>query len=194
MTTLTMQEITQFWIRVYFGTTNPQDLRLATIDRAYRDFNRTMHGIRNVQNEQSYKNLRNFINKIVSQVINEKFNQTEFDNWHKLQCSRLKEEFYSELKYNITYGQAQKWINMTLKYLFAIGRDIIPNIDRNYSFFHIPLDNIIQDKLVGMNIPRIPTSWSRIDNYDVYMEYQLLVRRTFSGQIPMDVEFRLFNE
>lgn len=49
MTTLTQQDIINFWVRVYLGTTNVQELRLSAVDRAYRDVNRTMHGIGRIQ-------------------------------------------------------------------------------------------------------------------------------------------------
>jgi hypothetical protein len=91
-------------------------------------------------------------------------------------------------------GQAQKWINMTLKYLFALGENRIKGISKNYIYFHFPLDNIIQDKLVKLGIPKFKVSWSRIDNYVEYLNYQCLVRTKFAGQILMDVEFRLYNE
>lgn len=194
MTTLTQQDIINFWIRVYLGTTNVQDLRLSAVDRAYRDVNRTMHGIGEIQTPENYIILRNFVNNIASETFIRTFNQATFDNWHLIKCNELKTQFNRVLNYTISYGQAQKWINMTLKYMFAIGANIIEGIDRNYAFFHIPLDNIIQDKLLRHNINRIATRWSRIDNYQTYLQYQIQVRNTFDGQIPLDVEFRLFNE
>jgi hypothetical protein len=194
MTTLTQQEIINFWLRVYLGTSDVQKLQLSAVDRAYRDFNRTMHGLGIVQTNESYNTLRHFVSNIVSETLNVTFDQLTFDSWHLKKCDELKAEFIRVLNYGITYGQAQKWINMTLKYMFAIGPNIINGIDRNYSLFHIPLDNIIQDKLLVHNIDRIPTRWSRIDNYQIYFQYQIRVRSLFPGQIPLDVEFRLFNE
>jgi hypothetical protein len=194
MTTLTQQEIINFWLRVYLGTSDVQRLQLSAVDRAYRDFNRTMHGLGIVQTNESYNTLRHFVSNIVSETLDVTFDQLSFDNWHLKKCDELKAEFIRVLNYGITYGQAQKWINMTLKYMFAIGPNIINGIDRNYSLFHIPLDNIIQDKLLSHNIVRIPTRWSRIDNYQIYFQYQIRVRNSFPGQIPLDVEFRLFNE
>lgn len=194
MTTLTQQDIINFWVRVYLGTTNVQELRLSAVDRAYRDVNRTMHGIGRIQTQDNYNKLRNFVNNIASETFNTTFDQNTFDSWHLKKCDELKTEFNRVLNYNISYGQAQKWINMTLKYMFAIGPNIIDGIDRNYDCFHIPLDNIIQKKLSKHGIERINIRWSRIDDYQTYFQYQILVRQTFIGQIPLDVEFRLFNE
>jgi hypothetical protein len=194
MTTLTQQDIINFWVRVYLGTTNVHNLRLSAVDRAYRDVNRTMHGIRNIQTNETKIILNNIVNNIAGETLTETFDQATYDNWHKKKCDELKAEFLRVLNYRISYGQAQKWINMTLKYMFAIGANVIQGIDRNYDYYHIPLDNIIQDKLLRHNIDRIPTRWSRIDDYQTYLQYQKQVRETFAGQIPLDVEFRLFNE
>ncbi len=194
MTTLTPQDITNFWVRLYFGTTKLHELRLSAVDRAYRDFNRTMHGMRAKRTNEGYINLRNFVNEIAGETFTSTFNQHSFDKWHLEKCNELKSEFDKILNYQISYGQAQKWINMTLKYMYAIGPNIIEGVDRNYNYFHIPIDNIIQNKLKQHNINRISTSWSRISDYQTYLEYQIQVRNTFSGQIPLDVEFKLFNE
>jgi len=191
--TLTQQDILNFWIRVYLGTTNTVELKQAAIDRAYRDFNRTMHGIRDIQTPQFYQSLKNLLNEITDEAVSITFNQVEFDKWHKQKCDILKSEFITLLAYEISYGQAQKWINMSLKYMSALGNNVINGIDNNYKYFHIPIDNIIQEKLELHNIPSISKKWSRIDNYDIYLNYQYKVRRTFMNQIPLDVEFRLFN-
>lgn len=154
-----------------------------------------MHGVE-YQDKKTrlhcYGKLRKHMNEIICQILTQDFNQDSFDIWHKESCDKLTTEFNKIINYELFYGQAQKWINMTLKYLFAIGDEKINGIDRNYKYFHIPLDNIIQDKLVEHKIDRIPIKWSRIDNYRTYMDYQNKVRCTFIGQIPMDVEFRLF--
>jgi hypothetical protein len=191
---LTIEERTNFWLRVYLGTTYAQELKLAAVDRAYRDFNRTMHGFRDKRTPETYNTLRNLMLVIAEETFITTFDQASFDVWHKSKCDLLIYEFYNVIEFRISYGQAQKWINMTLKYMFAIGNEIINGIDKNYKFFHIPLDNIIQDKLEFNDISRIKGKWSRIENYEIYFQYQKQVRETFNSQIPLEVEFRLFNE
>ena len=196
MTTLTQFEIQKFWIRVYLGTTNDKELIGAAIDRAYRDFNRTMHGIGNKQTDETKKFLSDFMLTVVDSLTSKQFeSQIEFDDWHKLKCDELKEKFIQYPAFKISFGQAQKWINMTLKYLFALGDNIVNGISTNYIYYHIPVDNIIQKKLLEKyDIPKFSERWSRIDNYERYLNYQIKVRQTIQNQIPMDVEFRLFNE
>jgi hypothetical protein len=193
MTTLSKEDKTKFWLRVYFGSGIENDIILATIDRAYRDFNRTMHGIAKKNTDETYNRLRYLMKEIVSDILINIFNQDSFDIWHQESCEKLIKGFDEITNYRLFYGQAQKWINMSLKYMFAIGDKKINGINKNYKFFHIPIDNIIQEKLILYKIDKIPIKWSRINDYSTYMEYQNKIRNVFFGQIPMDVEFRLFN-
>lgn len=100
----------------------------------------------------------------------------------------------TELNYELSIGQAQKWINMTHKYLFALGESRVNGISKNYEFFHIPINNIIQEKLEKEGIEKLKERWSRIKQYSNYLDYQKKVREHFAGQIPLDVEFKLFNK
>jgi len=49
MTTLTQKDLENFWIRCYLSPST--DLENAAIDRAYLDFNRTLHGIGKEQSD-----------------------------------------------------------------------------------------------------------------------------------------------
>jgi hypothetical protein len=193
MTKLTPTDIENFWIRCYL---NPKtNLTDAAIDRAYRDFNRTLHGIGKNQTEEKQARLKDEIIKIVSELSSMVFNeQLDYDNWHEIKCCQLVKAYKDIANHKLYIGQAQKWINMTLKYLFALGENRINGISKYYNYFHFPLDSIIQDKFFEYGIPRFNIKWSRIDNYTDYLNYQLLVRKKFAGEIPLDVEFRLFNE
>ncbi|RKY91041.1 MAG: hypothetical protein DRQ13_11910, partial [Ignavibacteriae bacterium] len=120
--------------------------------------------------------------------------QKEFDNWHFQKCKKLKSEFLKIYKFKITFGQSQKWINMTMKYLFALGEKRIKNIETNYEYFHIPIDNIVQNELAKIGIPKFKMAWSKLDSYEEYLDYQKKVRGLIKNQIPMDFEFKLFNK
>ena len=189
---LSKNDIENFWIRVYLD--NSCGYKIAAIKRAYRDFNRTLKGLpqteeeRNVLREKWIAALGSKITELLSHEFTE---QEEFTKWHQSTCYRLRTANES---YHLSQGQAQKWINMTLKYLFALGETRVSGISKNYAFFHIPIDNIIQEKLEQLGIPKFETVWSKIPDYDSYNNYQKLVRQVFKDQIPMDVEFKLFNE
>jgi hypothetical protein len=193
MTTLTQTDIENFWIRCYLNPTT--NLTAAAIDRAYRDFNRTLHGIGKEQTKEKQDALKNSINKIISEALTSSFNnQSDFDKWHEAKCIDLIKSYRDIANHKLYIGQAQKWINMSLKYLFALGENRIQGITKNYEYFHFPVDNIIQDKFEQLGIAKFKIAWSRIDSYTDYLNYQELIRDKFAGQIPLDVEFRLFNE
>lgn len=191
---LSKLEIEDFWIRVYL---NPKsDFVDSAIDRAYRDLNRTLRGISKLPLEQNHKSVRQIIKNSIIDILKVRFdNQEKFDNWHKLLCDKLIQSYKSELSFDFTFGQAQKWINMTLKYLSALGNERIDGIFLNYDYFHIPVDNIIQNKLkTRLNINKINGAWSKISDYDVYLDYQKNLRKALPVHNPMDIEFRFFNE
>jgi len=193
MTNLTENDIEKFWIRCYLNSST--NLVAASISRAYRDLSRTIHGLKEEQNNEAMEKLKALMNVIVMEITTKSFkNQTDFDNWHKFKCVELI-KLFSTLYPSVPFvvGQAQKWINMTFKYLFALGEKRIHGITLNYPFFHIPIDNIIQDKLKQI-IPKFDCAWSRIIDYNKYLDYQIKVRNKYKGQIPMDIEFKLFNE
>lgn len=195
-TQLNSEDIVNFWIRCYFGKID--DYINQAIDRAYLDFCRTLTSLPDDETlkEQYKKNWKNIIKERLAILLNSKFaNCEEFDKWHQGTCTKLRIINDDDLSFEILLqGQAQKWLNMTLKYLYAFGEDNVKGISENYQYFHIPIDNIIQEKfLKKYNIPKFKVSWSRIKDYNSYFEYQTLIREKIGNQIPMDIEFILFN-
>lgn len=73
--------------------------------------------------------------------------QNKFEDWHNNTCKQIVKN-YKNVKRNeesfFTYGNAQKWVNMTMKYLWMLG--LLPDgIDEDK--LHIPLDSFIIDVL-----------------------------------------------
>lgn len=193
MNNVNQQNIENFWIRVYLGSS--QDFVNSAIKRAYLDFSRTKHKYSEKNSPETYETLKSCMRSIVSEVLTLNFDtQDEFDIWHKQSCDHLINTYFQRADFTLHYGQAQKWINMTLKYLYALGETRVSGISNNYQWFHIPVDNIIQEKLSKSNIILFKTPWSRIKDYDKYLDYQKEVRNFCGSSIPMDLEFALFNE
>lgn len=187
--------LTNFWYRVYFGTSDTKDLKRAVIKRAYRDFNRTLPGVGNIENKD--EKLVCSLKKIIDEALTLKFqNQEAYDNWHQKKCDEIVVLFNNDLGYKEFYlGHAQKWINMSLKYCLAIGDDVFKGITQNINFLHIPIDNVIQDRLlIEFKVTKIIGAWSKINNYEIYLNYQKEVREKIGGKIPIIVEFELFNK
>lgn len=91
------------------------------------------------------------VKKISSKFLFERLKElnsdTNFDNWHKELCKGIKEK-YKDIEENekelFTYGNAQKWVNMSLKYMWLL--DLLPQ-DINEKDLHIPIDSYIIDAL-----------------------------------------------
>ncbi len=78
----------------------------------------------------------------------------DFDTWHDRQCAQIicqmntsyddgRKNFLKD-GFTFTYGQAQKWVNMTLKYLWLL--DMLPN-GLSEAELHVPVDSFILEAL-----------------------------------------------
>ncbi len=155
----------------------------ACINTAYRDFCRTMHGIMgNDRNEAMRSEASDIIKQMIRKVLKVSLTQDEFDKLHSSACKAVK-KVYSENQTSFFIGQAQKWINMTFKYVYLLyladlldisttGIEILKQNDR---YFHLPIDNIV---LQHQTVKRLysehigSTAWSRIDDYSKYLAFQ----------------------
>lgn len=142
------KHIAEFLYKVYFDFSEGNIM--AAIKRAYRDMNRTLKGF--PQDDDEKKTFRNNWNNVLKReietvVLKEKFNNWhDYTKWHKKVCQNLRG---ANLEYQkLTFGQAQKWLNMTLKYLYVLGEERVPGSSLNYEFFHVPIDNIIQEEIL----------------------------------------------
>ena len=76
---------------------------------------------------------------------------------------------------------------MSLKYWLLFGGDKIANIEKNAKYFHITIDSIIKENQAGYK------SWSKIENYKEYFEYQKIFRENNESVASIVKEFELFN-
>ena len=182
------KDVLSFLRAIYFGTY--KDRYEAAGNRAYRDMNRTIrfNGMeaekRNALRAETINLLRNEIEKIISKTCT---SQKVFDEWHYLVCSKIR-ILYRKEGVQFTFGQAQKWVNMTCKYLFIIGETDFVNC---FAYLHIPLDNyIFEAAKTELGIAKPSIAWSRWDDYDSqYMSYQIDLRSHIQNVAPLRWEF-----
>ena len=191
-----------FLIRLYFGA-GDKYLRLC-VNRAYLDFNRTLHGIAKLPHADAVrKEASEKVETLLENLLTgENKDQPGFDDWHRKACDSLcsiyKKHGYDEFH----IGQAQKWLNMSFKYIRTMGEDRLRGYERFYQFGHVPLDSFIIKEFIniGKSPPckpppkRRPEGWSRIETYQEYMDYQQWIRQTFAGSFPLSVEFFLWQD
>ena len=140
-----------------------KDRVLVCAERAYRDMARTL-SYKESDKQTKKDNATAFRKRIYSTVIPEIIdllkveNASDFDVKHNRICSTIvsmgnddksREYLYPNPRGDdgttFYYGQAQKWVNMTLKYLWMldwIPEDVL-NIEELSSWFHIPIDSLI---------------------------------------------------
>lgn len=174
-------KVLEFLKTLYFGVIdNPFE---AASRSAYTDMCRTIRF-----NGKNGSSLRKFVDILLEEKIPELISvkdEKEFTQWHHTMCSQIVDIYHAEgIEFYI--GQAQKWVNMTLKYLYVLVPDVVEPF---YNLLHIPLDNYIMDiakKQYG--VPALSCAWSRITDYDEYLKYERMLMEVID-EIPLDWEF-----
>ncbi|MBQ8791127.1 MAG: hypothetical protein IJZ51_07445 [Ruminiclostridium sp.] len=192
--------------RWYFGA-DECEIRIC-VHRAYRDFCRLLRGIAQNSDKQKW---REAVEKYIDKRIKELLSKTDtdkdnFDIWHKETCEGILKFSNNSVFRNIpleTYGLAQKWLNMTLKYMIIMGKwekdmkAIIP-------FLHVPVDSYIMEAastelgimLYTKNHEPQPYNknqsmlWSKWKKYDVYnyFQEQIAIKLREKNITPIDWE------
>jgi len=180
---VTPADYTEYFLRLYFGPGS--DPLTGCIERAYLDFSRTLHGLsklaettRRLLFSDAKATLRRAIVRVGGDHTCAR-SQTGFDVWHRAVCRRLI-AMYDNRGHHLYVGQAQKWVNMALKYIFAHGESRLPGYRRIYHLCHVPLDQIVLNRLRERGLPPLSAAWSRLDSYEEYLDRQTWVRDHFS--------------
>lgn len=182
-------DVLDFMKYVCFGDiTNPYET--ASRD-AYRDMCRTLrlHGIPEEKRIELRSRVTAMLQHEIEQLISRGVkSQAEYDAWHYELCTRIR-AIYREQGIVFYYGQAQKWLNMMMKYLYLIGEC---TFDELIQYLHVPVDNYLIDiAWKELGVARLQSSWSRWDDYtEQYNAYQKELRSKITACDPLRWEFR----
>ncbi len=168
----------------------------ACIKRAYLDFNRTLRGLEAIDRPRKiYGQAAGGLRPVLMELRNRcagGVGKGQFDEWHHAACSTLI-SIYKQHSFPFTFGQAQKWINMSLKYVFVLGEARVSGFIRAYQSCHAPLDGILLEMLSRLDgFPKVERPWSKLDDYAEYLDVQMWIRDKFDPLPPLDVEFKLW--
>lgn len=173
-------KVVDFLANVYFG--EPRNIVEAASDRAYLDLCRTLRNANGKSfskiSEDTKSNMKTAIAETIGNHVTDMpcFDQDSFDKWHEDTCKTIIEVFEQTIGngWELSYGQAQKWLNMTLKYLYMLSYKFS---DAQLSRFHAVIDkNILVEakNRFGVRKPAKPwSSWSQDD----YVKYQKELRK-----------------
>ena len=121
--------IENFWIRCYLGSTQKHSIEELVINRAYRDLNRTIHGMKNIPaniSKLQYSILTKPLLELSSNLMNSDFNTpTEFDTLHEQECNRLIQFFddaYKGYNMHLHIGQAQFYFHPQFDFEITTSR------------------------------------------------------------------------
>lgn len=133
----------------------------SSVENAYRDA--TNQGayntkIKTVSDKDRSVYAKNNAEKIIKDFIEKSLSDSDYDELHKTTCRELL-GIYADLPFS--YGNAQKWINMTMKNLYVISlliynccesannetTQFCENIIKISPRFHVPIDSYIIEKI-----------------------------------------------
>lgn len=176
-----------FLLRLYFSTGSNDLTRV--LRRAYQDLSRTVHGIGDYPKARplAQEALRSELVALPSRA--HVADQSSFDAWHEDVCCKLSTAYANGGYSHFCVGQAQKWLNMALKYIYVFGEARLPGYARLYGFCHVPIDNVILHSPEFRGLTPLHKPWSRITSYPSYLEFQVAVRERFPNSSPLAVEF-----
>lgn len=185
-------------IAFYFGT------KVATADvtseqavigasrRAYVDLQRTLRGMgthpdRDSLKQKTHESIMTFVDDLAS--ID---SQEEFDRAHREWCEKTVAEFKRHIHptragFEFHYGQAQKWLNMALKYLAVLDH---PDVQRVYPYLHVPVDLYVYNEAAREGVGRL-SAWSTLgpERYIAYQEsLREMVKAKGKYSCPLDWE------
>lgn len=189
------ENIKKFYRICVFGT--EENNEKAAANRAYRDMCRTIRFEKGV--DQKLKNdCRTKVVKLIETEI-QKCNSIDtvekYDEFHDYLCLCIIDCYDNQTIAEITYGQAQKWVNMTMKYLCVLYEGRCDWLNKIYSFLHIPIDSIILDK-AKKEFPNDfsvnNTPWSQLSREE-YITIQNKLRAVIKDVALIDWEFKAWN-
>lgn len=219
-------EVLAFYNSVKFRLENGDMIQNA-INLAYGDLKRTIRGFSKCEKKEQIKGkVSSFIKCSYEELINISDTYKKYDTWHEYVCKRivaifiedaipeigaltLSSQFIKENcsspKVYLTIGQAQKWVNMFMKYMYLCDE----RMEELLPYLHIPIDNIILDG-IEKHSSYFPLKkyfhyfcpwsksiyslrpWSKLNDYSLYLEFQKEFRHIFPN--PLIHEFYLWNK
>ena len=160
----------EFLLYSYFKielNANKDEIIKSAIEKAYTDAtNQGAYNTRLITTSQKDSSVcaRNNGEKVIKSFIEQSLNVSDYDKLHNETCNDLRDK-YGVLPF--TYGNAQKWINMTMKNLYVISlliynccesannetTQFCENIIKISPRFHVPIDSYIIEKIWDTKIP-----------------------------------------
>lgn len=165
-----------------------EQLFIDAFQQAYLDASRTFRGIGNVSDKN--KIFDTYAKKVQEYFQNPK---EDFDTWHTRWCTEFTKSF---IGYSAKYGQAQKILNMMIKYLYCC--DGAQTMDVVFNNAHMPLDTytlnwykreVLKGKYSKKECGYVIKEWSNLDK-GTYCWIQREIKEYLANiRSPLETEF-----
>ena len=138
---------------------------LAAINRAYRDMQ--MHTVSGDLEKVIFPRRKDITQYLYDRLLHLPEYTGDFDGRHQEPIEEMKK--ISKKYGDLSYGLLQKWLNMSIKYMYTLKILGVDSIDDyfvkkdNIKSFHAPLDSYVLHE-ISMETP----SWSKITSYEDY--------------------------
>ncbi len=164
---------------------------------AYADMaRRTLHYVDDVKDSKKEELKKMAVSVFAEhlQTLEDEIKKDNFEGWHKELCEKIRSIYNKDgdvLKGELSYGQAQKWVNMFLKYLYVFDISIADSENKKSvleaisdsvgnknitEYFHCVIDNKMLDVAKEkLELPKPTKAWSNWNKED-YKTYQKELR------------------
>lgn len=220
------KKLLSFLVYSYFGfdISDPAEgKKQKCARRAYLDLARTvkykyssseLDKAKKDPDKRKYRDMRNdtityICKELIGSIATCPGSNADFDSWHKSVCQQIESTMNNKKLDNgekllkegedFTIGQAQKWVNMTLKYLWLL--DMLPE-GISETDLYVPIDSFIL-KALEKNISDIShkdgtykyngEAWSRLRTYEKYKRLQYEIKKVAGGN-PINWESKAWIE
>lgn len=196
----------------YFGITlensKKDDIISAAINRAYRDAASHVLSLKDDSKKDTEKGKKLFaeaselIKKFIEEVLtNGTQNEIDYDNKHSILCTDLKILYdnCTNSGYEFSYGIAQKWVNMTMKYLGVIltifseynnTQDFVNTYKNSFQAIehslHVPIDGYILEYVSNKKYSNVePINIAKKENKNnlAWSKYEEVNYKTLQNEI-----------
>ena len=176
---------------VGFDVNNPNIFKEA-LYLGYLDVSRTI-SIQDKKNNYKSNVIKDIYPKLQKYFKNldfENYDKKTFDDFHCKFCKKLIETYKNKLKYDLSYGQAQKIINMAFKYLYCCNN--LGDYQKCFKYCHMPLDKYTL-LWFGSKSGVYIFTWSKMEEA-LYIRIQECIREYLKNKIILEEEFKIWEK
>lgn len=168
----------------FYGWSKEPDIEECA-KKAYLDMARTMNykkgnDIKSEKNQYK-QNIYKLIMTEISNLLNKsKITRNDFEQWHQETCCLIiRNSIECNLIEEFHYGHAQKWLNMTFKYMIMAeveAANAYQKIENLKSFLHVPIDQFMMQVISRVYNIKLPMKTNKEDTHE-YGKYCYKITR-----------------